>query len=314
MKSEIWSGVNNLLESNSEMMNKVNLSYEVLKKLRKFEGETWVIKVDGFILSDDDLLRNFAYNVSLLYHFNIGIVIVHGGEKLAMQHIMPKNKDIDIDRDVLSLDQECIEKMEEFLCCKIRSKIIKMCNEFIDTAIGITGKDANLVKGKKMRAVNSKVDSNLQEIVDLGFVCNPTEINHDTLFAFMEARIMPIISPLCYGDNDLTYYSNASMFAGKLADEIAASRLILIGDNPGLIQKNNIIKSASVQDVEDIIENVSVDKFMAFDLNASICYLNGCYDGKVHIFSGKVPQALIMEFCNENGIGTVIEADSDSNT
>jgi acetylglutamate kinase len=281
---------------------------EALPYMRRHAGETFVIKYGGHAMGDPDLAELFANDVVLLNHVGINPIVVHGGgpqiaEMLGRLKIQSSFVD-----GLRVTDAATVEVVEMVLAGKINKQIAAAINHAGGLAVGLSGKDGNLIHATKIRRTKRDPDSNIEKILDLGFVGEPKSITTHLLEVFKETDIIPVIAPIGSGDNGETYNINADTAAGSIASAMSASRLLLLTDVAGVFDaKGELIQKMDAKKARELIDNGTVKDGMIPKVETCLNAIGEGVDAAV-IIDGRVPHALLLELFTEHGAGTLIEA------
>jgi acetylglutamate kinase len=279
---------------------------EALPYMRAFAGETFVIKYGGSTMGDDTLAQVFARDVVLLKLIGINPVIVHGGGP-QISRMLEKLKIKSTFIDGLRVtDQSTVEIVEMVLSGSINKKIVTEINNAGGTAIGLSGKDANLIFAQKLRRTKKDPDSNIEQILDLGFVGEPVEINPDALLVLEESDVIPVIAPIGVGENGETYNINADSVAGAIASALGATKLIMLTDVPGILDANkNLISQITIDEAKKLIKQGVITGGMIPKVETCIESIQNNTDA-AHILDGRIPHVLLLEIFTEHGTGTML--------
>jgi len=289
-----------------EQLQKAKVLSEALPYMRQFAGETFVIKYGGSAMGDPELAKSFARDVVMLKQVGINPIIVHGGGP-QISSMLEKLKIQSSFIDGLRVtDQATVEIVEMVLSGSINKQIVSEINMAGGMAVGISGKDGGLISARKLRRTKSDPDSNIEQILDLGFVGEPTDVNPETLVMFEESDIIPVIAPIGRGANGETYNVNADSAAGAIASSIAATKLLMLTDVPGILDKDGKIVSelTSIQ-AQKLIRNKTISGGMIPKVETCINALNN-HTEAAHILDGRVPHVLLLEVFTEHGSGSMI--------
>jgi acetylglutamate kinase len=295
-----------ILTDRATWLDRAKTLAEALPFMRQFSDQTLVIKFGGHAMESDDLSRLFAQDVVLLRQVGINPVVVHGGGPQIDQ--MLKRLAIETPRvDGLRFtDAATVEVVEMILAGKINKQIVSAINEAGGFAVGLSGKDGHLIRARKLRRTRKDPDSNIEKVLDLGFVGEPAEINPHVLDFFRESDVIPVIAPVGMGPAGETYNINADTFAGAIAGALKAKRLLLLTDVPGVLDKSKqLIKELSVNDARKLIADGTISGGMIPKVETCIYALEAGVEGVV-ILDGKVPHAVLLELLTDLGAGTLI--------
>ncbi len=301
-------GVLNSLPADIEsLLEKSRILSEALPYMKKFNGETFVIKFGGSAMGDKDLAQKFARDVVLLKQVGINPIVVHGGGPqigAMLERLKIKSEFID---GLRVTDKATVEIVEMVLSGSINKQLVQDINEAGGTAIGLSGKDANLIKARRVRKTKRDPESNIEKILDLGFVGEPTEINPDILVTFEETDIIPVIAPIGIDENGDTYNINADTAAGALAAALAAQKLIMMTDVNGVLDKDKkLISKITMAKIKKMIADGTISGGMIPKVETCTKAINHNVEA-AHIVNGKIPHVLLLEIFTEHGSGTMIE-------
>ena len=274
--------------------------------MKKFAGETFVIKFGGSAMGGDKNLKNFAKNVVLLKQVGINPVIVHGGGPQIGEMLKKLNISSSFVDGLRVTDSDTVDVVEMVLAGSINKIIVKEINAAGSKAVGICGKDANLIRAKKITKTKKDPDSNIEKILNLGFVGEPYAIDPEILSMFEDSDIIPVIAPIGIGDNNETFNINADTVAGAIASAISASKLIILSDIDGVMLPNGeLISHLNIATAKQMIHDGVITGGMIPKIETCIHALenNVSY---AHILNGGVENILLMEIFTESGAGTMI--------
>jgi acetylglutamate kinase len=203
-------------------------------------------------------------------------------------------------------DQETVEIVEMVLSGSINKQIVSAINDVGGLAVGLSGKDANLLTARKLRRTKRDPDSNIEKILDLGFVGEPTAVNPEMLVVFEESDIIPVIAPIARGEQGETYNVNADSAAGAIASALSAHKLIMLTDVPGILDdEKNLIPEITASRARELIKKGTITGGMIPKVETCIQALES-HSEAAHILDGKIPHVLLLEIFTEGGTGTMI--------
>lgn len=282
---------------------------EALPYMREFAGETFVIKYGGHAMGDAALARQFAEDVVLLKQVGINPIVVHGGgpqigkmlERLKIQSSFVDGLRV--------TDSATVEIVEMVLSGSINKQIVSEINAAGGMAIGISGKDGNLIEARKLRRTVQDPDSNIEKILDLGFVGEPVRINPTLLQEFAESHIIPVIAPIGIGEKGETYNINADTAAGAIAAAIAAAKLMVLTDVAGVMnEKKELFSELTVSEAKKLIKDGVATGGMIPKIEMCLHAIDNDVEA-AHILDGRLPHVLLLETFTTYGAGTMIHAD-----
>ena len=287
-------------------IHKASTLVEALPFIRQHSGDIIVIKYGGHAMGNPKLSKSFAKDIGLMKEVGIFPVVVHGGGPQIEEKL--KSKDIS-SRFVEGLrvtDNETIKVVEDVLTNEINTEIVKAISESGGKAVGLAGNQNNLLSATKLKLEIKKSVSNIEKIVDIGFVGQPTNVNTDLIKNHIMKGEIPIIAPLGIDENNNIFNINADTAAGYIAGKLQASKLLLLTDVAGVLDEdNNLISSLSLNNAIEIID----EKFIIGGMKPKIltcieAMKNGV--NKSTILDGRIPHSVVLELFTEHGIGTQI--------
>lgn len=293
-------------KNRQEWAHKAEILCEALPYMRKFAGETFVIKFGGSAMGGENNLKNFAKNVVLLKQVGINPVIVHGGGPQIGQMLAKLNIKSSFVDGLRVTDSDTVDVVEMVLAGSINKMIVKEINAAAGKAIGICGKDGNLIRARKLTRTKKDPDSNIEKILNLGFVGEPYLIDPEVLNVFEDSDIIPVIAPIGIGDNGETFNINADTAAGAIAAALQASKLIILSDIDGVMLPNGeLVSHLNIATAKQMITDGIITGGMIPKIETCIAALEGSV-GYAHILNGGVDNILLMEIFTESGAGTMI--------
>jgi acetylglutamate kinase len=292
--------------SREEWLAKARTLSEALPYMRRYSGRTFVIKYGGHAMGDESLGELFARDVVLLKQVGINPVVVHGGGPqigAMLDRLKIKSSFVD---GLRVTDKETVDIVEMVLSGSINKQIVSAINNQGGKAVGLSGKDANLISARKLRRTQRDTDSNIEKILDLGFVGEPYQVNPQILETFEKSDIIPVIAPIGMGRNGETYNINADTAAGAVAAALGATRLFLLTDVAGVMDKQkNLISDMSLESARGYMTDGTISGGMIPKIETCISAVEQGVDAAV-ILDGRVPHALLLEIFTEGGAGTLI--------
>ena len=278
---------------------------EALPYLQEFGGKTFVIKYGGHAMGDDKLAAQFAQDIVLLKQVGINPVIVHGGGPQIGAMLKQMKIESEFIDGLRVTDQRTVDIVEMVLAGSINKEVVTAINDAGGTAVGISGKDGNLIQARKLKH-KRKTDSNIEKVVDLGFVGEPMEVNTKVLDTLAGSHMIPVIAPLGIGEKGTTYNINADTAAGAIAGAIGATRLLMLTDVAGVLdKKDKLITDVSARQARSLIKNGTISGGMIPKIETCLNAVKQGVDAAV-IMDGRVPHALLLEIFTEHGAGTMI--------
>ena len=280
---------------------------EALPYLQEFGGKTFVVKYGGHAMGDETLSEQFASDIVLLKQVGINPVIVHGGgPQIGRMLDQMKIKSEFID-GLRVTDKRTVDIVEMVLAGSINKEVVTAINDAGGTAVGISGKDGNLIQARKLKHTR-KTLPNKRETIDLGFVGEPYAVNTEVLDTLSSSQMIPVIAPLGIGRNGTTFNINADTAAGAIAGAIGATRLLMLTDVAGVLdKKGDLMTNMSAKSARLLIKNGTISGGMIPKIETCLKAVKNGVEAAV-IMDGRVPHALLLEIFTEHGAGTMIRA------
>ena len=276
-----------------------------LPYMRTFAGQTFVIKFGGSAMGEAALTETFARDVMLIQQVGINPVVVHGGGPQIGEMLARLGIESRFERGLRVTDQATVDVVEMVLAGSINKAIVSSIESAGGHAIGLSGKDGRLVEARKLRR-RRRADSNIERVLDLGFVGEPARINPHVLQPFQGTDIIPVIAPIGIGPKGETYNINADSVAGAVAAEVHAGKLILLTDVDGVQDKaGRLVRQFNPRQARAMLKDGTVDGGMIPKLETCLTALAGGTTA-AHILDGRIPHVLLLELFTEHGIGTMI--------
>jgi len=292
--------------SDSESRNVASVLTEALPYIQRFHGSTLVVKYGGNAMVDETLKNNFARDIVLLKLVGLNPIVVHGGGPQIgdlLDRLKIPTRFVD---GMRVTDAETMDVVEMVLGGLVNQDIVSIINRNGGRAVGITGKDGDLIRARKMTLSKGAPELNAPEIIDIGHVGEVERVNAGILNTLIQENFIPVIAPIGVGNNGDSYNINADLVAGHLARTLNAEKLILLTNTPGILDQNgNTLTGLSAGDVNALIADGTINEGM---LPKTQCALDALADGvaSVQIIDGTVPHALLLEIFTDAGCGTKI--------
>jgi len=279
---------------------------EALPYIQRFHGSTIVIKYGGNAMAHDDLKRAFARDVILMKVVGMNPIVVHGGGPQIEELLGRLNIVTRFVGGMRVTNKETMDVVQMVLGGLVNKEIVSLINDNGGMAVGVTGKDGNLIRARRMELTETNEGSVVSEIIDIGQVGEVESINHAVLESLMERDFIPVVAPIGVGQNGESLNINADLVASGIAQHIGAEKLVLISNTPGILDVNDDTiaylsrKKAAVLISQGVIEGGMLPK--------ARCALDAVEGGvqSAHIIDGRVPHALLLEVLTDSGIGTLI--------
>jgi len=288
-----------------EWIKKAEILLEALPYMRRFQGQTLVIKYGGAAMKEPELKAGFAQDITLLQYLGIYPVVVHGGgpqigEVLAQMRIPTR-----FVQGMRVTDESTMDVVEMVLAGKINKEIVNLINAAGGAAVGLSGKDGQLLKARKLEYYRPREDEP-PEIIDIGLVGEVTGVNAELLRTLQEQHFIPVLAPVGVGKSGETYNINADLVAGAVARAMAAAKLILLTDVPGVLdQDGHLVSSLNKDTALKMMEAGIITGGMIPKVH---CCLEAVAQGvgKAHILDGRTLHVVLLEIFTDHGIGTEI--------
>jgi acetylglutamate kinase len=257
-------------------------------------------------MGDPSLGQAFARDIALLKQSGVNPIVVHGGGPQIGSMLKKMGIESKFEGGLRVTDEKTVEIVEMVLAGSINKEIVAMINAEGEWAIGLCGKDGNMVFAEKARKTIVDPDSNIERVLDLGFVGEVVEVDRTLLDLLAKSEMIPVIAPVAPGRDGHTYNINADTFAGAVAGALSATRLLFLTDVPGVLDRSgNLIKELSVAEAETLIADGTISGGMIPKVETCIQAIDAGVEGVV-ILNGKVAHAVLLELYTEHGAGTLI--------
>jgi acetylglutamate kinase len=279
---------------------------QALPHMQRYDEEVVVIKYGGHAMGDQAAAEDFAEDVVLLEQSGLKPIVVHGGGPQIGRMLDKLGIKTEFKAGLRVTDKATVEIVEMVLAGSINKQIVGWISAEGGKAIGLCGKDGNMVRARKISRTVIDPDSNIEKIVDLGFVGEPEQVNRGVLDAVLKAELIPVLAPVAVGDDGQTYNVNADTFAGAIAGSMNAKRLLLLTDVPGVLDKNKqLIPELTIEECRKLIADGTITDGMIPKIETCIYALERGVEAVV-ILDGKVPHAVLLELFTDHGAGTLI--------
>ena len=279
---------------------------EALPYMRRYAGKTFVIKYGGHAMGDRKLAQIFARDIVLIKQIGIHPVVVHGGGPQIGEMLKRLKVESAFVDGLRVTDAATVEIVEMVLSGSINKQIVNEINAAGGTAIGLSGKDGGLIQAIKLRRRRRDPESNIESILDLGFVGEPSLVNPKILTPLEQAGMIPVIAPIGVGPNGETYNINADTVAGAVAAALDASRLLLLTDVAGVLDKaGELIPDLTPERVRALMSDGTISGGMIPKLETCIDAVESGVEAAV-VLDGRVPHAMLLEIFTERGLGTLV--------
>jgi acetylglutamate kinase len=279
---------------------------EALPHMQRYDEEIVVVKYGGHAMGHEQTARDFARDVVLLEQTAINPVVVHGGGPQIEAMLKKLGIKSEFAGGLRITDAKTVEIVEMVLAGSINKQIVGYINAAGGKAIGLCGKDGNMVQARKVSRTVVDPDSNIERIVDLGFVGEPDKVDVSMLNQVIGREMIPVLAPVATSADGGTFNVNADTFAGAIAGALKAKRLLLLTDVEGVLDKSkSLIEDLSVADARKLIADGTISGGMIPKVETCIYALDQGVEGVV-IMDGKVPHAVLLELLTDHGLGTLM--------
>jgi len=297
---------------NQKMMQKrtahqiADVLIEALPYIQRFKGKTVVVKFGGNAMVDEALKHSFARDIVLMKLVGINPIVVHGGGPQIGQLLTKLGKTTGFVDGMRITDSETMDVVEMVLGGLVNKEIVNLINRHGGKAVGLTGKDGDFIRAKKIHLKQSAIEVHASEIIDLGHVGEVSSIDPAVVDMLGRSDFIPVIAPIGVGEDGRSYNINADLVAGKIAEVLKAEKLILLTNTAGILDKQeNLLTGLSIKDIEDLIENGTISGGMIPKTRCATDALKGGVNS-VHIIDGRVEHAVLLELFTDQGVGTLL--------
>jgi acetylglutamate kinase len=287
-------------------IERAEILLEALPYIRRFYNKTIVIKYGGHAMVDKELKDLFARDVVMLKYIGIHPVVVHGGGPQIGDLLKKLGKDSRFVQGMRVTDEETMDIVEMVLVGKVNKEIVGLINQHGGKAVGLSGKDGNLIRAEKYYLTEEKAKDTPPEIIDIGLVGKVKNIHAELIVSLEKDGFIPVIAPTGMGDNGETYNINADIVAGEVAAALKAEKLVLLTDVEGVMDaKGQLINTMNDRDVVNMIGTGVIRGGMYPKVKCCLKALNNGVK-KTHIVDGRLKHAILLEIFTDMGIGTEI--------
>ena len=278
---------------------------EALPYIKKFHGKTIVVKYGGNAMTDEKLKQCFARDVVLLKLVGMNVVVVHGGGPQIENLLARVGKKGEFIQGMRVTDAETMEIVEMVLGGQVNKDVVNLINQAGGKAVGLTGKDGNFIRAKKLFLPNK---DNPDDLIDVGQVGDIVQIDPSLIGHLESGGFIPVIAPVGVGKDGETYNINADVVAGKIAEVLKAEKLVLLTNTPGVLDDaGSLITGITPKQIDDMVEDGTLSGGMLPKIGSA---LDAARNGvkSVHIIDGRVEHALLLEILTDHGVGTMIKS------
>ncbi len=279
---------------------------EALPYIQRFKGKTVVVKFGGNAMVDEALKHSFARDIVLMKLVGINPIVVHGGGPQIGQLLTKLGKTSNFVDGMRVTDSETMDVVEMVLGGLVNKEIVNLINQNGGKAVGLTGKDGDFIRAKKIHLTRAVDDDDATEIIDLGQVGEVSSIDPAVVDMLSHSDFIPVIAPIGVGEDGFSYNINADLVAGKIAEVLKAEKLILLTNTAGILDKEGeLLTGLSVSDIDDLIVDGTISGGMIPKTKCATDALKGGVNS-VHIIDGRVDHAVLLELFTNQGVGTLL--------
>lgn len=279
---------------------------EALPYIQKFKGKTVVVKYGGNAMVDEKLKRDFARDIVLMKLVGINTIVVHGGGPQIGALLERVGKTTRFVDGMRVTDSETMDIVEMVLGGQVNKDIVNLINSHGGRAVGLTGKDGDFIRARKINIKKNSPEIKEPEIIDLGHVGEVSSIDPAVVNMLGQSDFIPVIAPIGVGDDGRSYNINADLVAGKIAETLKAEKLILLTNIPGILDKQKkLLTGLSILDIDELITDGTIAGGM---IPKTRCATDALKSGvnSVHIIDGRVEHAVLLELFTDEGVGTLL--------
>lgn len=279
---------------------------EALPYIQRFNGATIVVKFGGHAMVDEKLKENFALDIILMKYVGLNPIVIHGGGPQIGDLLKRLAIDSEFVDGMRVTDKQTMDVVEMVLVGKVNKEIVTLINRNGGRAVGLSGKDGQLITARKMKYLKNKGADQPPEIIDIGMVGEIVSIDNNILMSLLESGFIPVIAPVGAGREGETYNINADLVAGHIASSLSARKLILLTDTEGVLDpKGKLLSTLRRDEVGQLINDGTIKGGMLPKVNCCLEALkNGV--GKAHIIDGRKDHAILLEIFTKMGVSTEI--------
>lgn len=287
-------------------MNAAHVLSEAMPYIQRFVGKTIIIKYGGNAMIDEKLQNSFARDIVMMKLIGINPIVVHGGGPQIGQLLKDLNIESHFINGMRVTDSKTMDVVEMVLGGAVNKQIVGLINNNGGQAIGLTGKDGQLLRARKLRVKHKTPEMEAPEIIDIGHVGEVASVNVKVLDMLVNSDIIPVIAPIGVGEDGASYNINADLVAGKVAEIMQAEKLILLTNIEGLMDKEGqILTGLTTQQVDDLIADGTIYGGMLPKIDCALSAVKGGVTS-AHIIDGRVEHSCLLEIFTDEGVGTLI--------
>jgi acetylglutamate kinase len=290
----------------AQATNVAKVLSEALPYIQRFQGKTMVIKYGGNAMVDENLKRGFARDIVLMKLVGMNPVVVHGGGPQIGNLLKQIGKESKFVEGMRVTDSETMDVVEMVLGGLVNKEIVNLINRQGGKAVGLTGKDGDLIRARKLHITKQTPEMDAPEIIDIGHVGEVASIDTAVVQMLVEDNFIPVIAPIGVGEDGQSYNINADLVAGKLAMALRAEKLILLTNTTGVLDASGkLLTGLKAEQVDKLIKEGVIHGGMLPKVN---CALDAVRSGvrTAQIIDGRVEHAVLLEILTSEGVGTLI--------
>jgi acetylglutamate kinase len=293
-------------DSEADAIQRAQVISAALPYMLRYDGKVVVVKYGGHAMGDPELARAFARDITLLETSGVHPIVVHGGGPQIGQMLDRLGIKSEFKGGLRVTDKATVEVVEMVLAGSINKEIVMAINAEGGKAVGLSGKDGNMVFAERVTKTQKDPDSNIEKAIDLGFVGEPKVVNRAVIDMVLKAELIPVIAPVAPGSDGNTYNVNADTFAGAIAGALGAARLLFLTDVPGVLDRDRkLIRELTRKEALALIADGTISGGMIPKVETCLDALDRGVEGVV-ILNGKTPHTVLLELFTDHGAGTLI--------
>jgi len=302
------------MKSRSEGMNNTKQAAEIARVLtealpyiRRFNGMTVVVKYGGNAMSDDRLKNGFARDVTLMKLVGMNPVVIHGGGPQIGTFLKRLGKESEFVQGMRVTDSDTMDVVEMVLGGLVNKEIVNLINRHGGNAVGLSGKDGELIRARKLTVSRDAPELQAPEIIDIGHVGEVESMHTAVVDMLIQGDFIPVIAPIGVGADGESYNINADLVAGRIARDLKAEKLIMLTNTPGVLDaKGNILTGLLQEEVQSLIDRGVIQGGMLPKIRAAMDAVQGGVNF-AHIIDGRIEHAVLLEIFTDQGVGTLIQ-------
>ncbi|RKZ44794.1 MAG: acetylglutamate kinase [Gammaproteobacteria bacterium] len=290
----------------SSAKNIAHVLIEALPYINRYVGKTFVIKYGGNAMIDETLKNSFARDVILMKRVGMNPIVVHGGGPQIGHLLKRLGKETEFFQGMRVTDSDTMDVVQMVLGGLVNKEIVTLINRQGGAAVGLTGKDADLIRARQLTFTRDNPEMNAPEIIDIGHVGEVVSLNTSVIDLLIQGDFIPVIAPIGVGDDGQSYNINADLVAGKIAQVLKAEKLMLLTNTAGVLsQSGELLTGLNATRVKALIEEGTIKGGMLPKIHCALEAVQGGVQ-TAHIIDGRVEHAVLLEILTDEGVGTLI--------